>query len=63
MKELDINFAVLPWKAEDVIKPVLDVLNDFLTGMAQLRVYFPRVHAKTTGGNLTLKHSFYIRFQ
>jgi hypothetical protein len=50
MKEIDPNFALIPWKAEDKDKPTIKSVDNIPSTMSKIRTFFSRAQAKTEGG-------------
>ena len=52
MKESDSKFTLLPWKAEDELKPAIRSEKNIPDLMSKMRVYLSRVQAKSDGGKV-----------
>ena len=54
MKETDVDFALVPQKANNRDKYLIKMLAKIPSVMSKFRVYFNRVRAKTEGGRVYL---------
>ena len=50
MRELDESFILVPWKKEEVQKPLIRLPAKIPTTMSKMKVYFNRVQARSGGG-------------